>query len=296
MIVCMRRCPCLVLIPVGPGTSVEFLQDTVDSIVVYGIPGHRILLADDSGQGVCDRIKGVDVMSIRDAADKTRRTVTSAFFGKVCQGIGHSVKNYDFEVLLRIDADALMVNSGSEHAAIDHFSKNPRVGQIGSYRMRCDGQARDFSWPANNMRNEQRYSLIPKKRALALSMKRLISEAKNYELGEHVIAPGSFMSRAAVEAVVKHPLFGHKSFGITKLGDDHLTSLMVMACGFSLGDFATGDKPLGIWLRKIEWPPEELVQRGKAIVHSVRGYQELGEGAVRERFRKLRSKVEAKQL
>lgn len=288
-----KPCSALVLLPVGPGTNLEFLADTLDSIRTFGVEDHCVLIVDDSGEGIGEKVKAdrVDVLVNRAPGDSTKRSVAGRFFETIAKAHCHAVEQYDFKVLMRLDADALMTNPGAHEAAIRFHQQNPGVGLAGSYRVRCDGQPRDFVPTAKIIDEELGFHLRPAHRALAAAMKELVDPAlKNgYEKGENVIAPGSVLSREAAERLAAHPYFGHPDFRATRLGDDHLVALTLRSLGYTLGDFATGDLPLAVWLRKIEWSPEEIVERGKAVTHSVRGHQDLDEAQVRERFRKLRA-------
>jgi hypothetical protein len=289
-----KSCSNLVILPVGPGTNLPFLLDTLESIRRFSLPDHQILVADDSAEGLGDQVREkiplVDVFVLRAKGGDATRSVAGRFTETMAKIIRHSLENYDFASLMRMDCDALMCNAGADERGIAMLRANPKLGQIGSYRVRCDDQPRDFKRNADILDKEMGFQLLPAKKALAASLNSLVKPAlqNGYEMGENIIAPGSMTSRLACEKMAAHPLFGDPSFRPTRLGDDHLNSLLLKALGFDLGDFATGDLPLGVWLRKIEWSPEELVARGKCIVHSIRGYQDLNEEQVRTRFRVLR--------
>jgi hypothetical protein len=287
-------CSSLILLPVGPGTNLEFLLDTLETVERFAAPDHKVLLADDSAEGVGARVQAVlpkvDVLLLRAPGSDMTRSVTGRFSETIAKAVRHSVENYAFKVMMRLDGDALLCNPEADVRGMEFLEAHPKVGMVGSYRVRCDGQPRDFSGSAEHLKNEVKRQWLPAKKALAASLTKLLEPAlKNgYELGENIIAPGSMVSFEAAKQLAAHPLFGDPSLRPTHLGDDHLNSLMLRALGFELADFATGDLPLGVWLRKLEWSPEELVKRGKAVVHSVRGYGDLGEADVRERFRALR--------
>lgn len=272
-----------------------FLLDTLESIERFSMPDHKVLLLDDSGEGIGAKVQEsnprLDVLINRAPGADTKRSVAGRFFETIATAVRHSVANYDFKLMMRLDADALMCNPGADDKGIAFLQAHPKVGMIGSYRVRCDGQPRDFKGSADFIKRESGRHLLPAARALSASLNQLLKPAleNGYEPGENIIAPGSMLSYAAAAKLCAHPLFGHPSFRSTRLGDDHLNSLMLRAVGFDLADFATGNFPLGVWLRKIEWSPEDLVRRGKAVVHSVRGYQDLTEEQVRARFRALRA-------
>ncbi len=290
-----RPCSTLVLLPVGPGSHLPFLADTLESIERFCLPDHQILLADDSGEGIGQEAKTkhprIDVLLLRGPGTESKRSVAGKFFETIARCIRHAVENYDFQILMRMDADALMCNAGADQRGVEFLKSNPHIGQIGSYRVRCDGEKRDFTSAANHIKKEMGMQLLPEKRALSRSLSALLKPAlaNGYEFGENIIAPGSMTSRAACEKMVAHPMFGDSSFRATKLGDDHLTSLLLRSLGLELADFATGNLPLAVWLKRLEWSPEEIVGKGKCITHSVRYYNDWNEEHVRAEFKRLRS-------
>jgi len=291
----MHRCSTLVLLPVGPNTHLPFLTDTLETIERFCLPDHQVLLADDSAQGIGQKAREhhprTEVLLLREPGAESKRSVAGRFFETIARCVRYAVEHYDFQTLMRMDADALMCNPDADKRGIEFLDAHPNVGQIGSYRVRCDGEKRDFTSAAQHLRKESGMQLLPDKRALSKSLNALLEPAlmNGYEFGENIIAPGSMTSRQACEKMVADPLFGDSSFRPTKLGDDHLTSLLLRSLGFELADFATGDLPLAVWLKRLEWSPEEIVRRGKCVTHSVRSYKELNEEQVRAEFKRLRS-------
>jgi hypothetical protein len=289
-----KTCSTLIHLPVGPGTHLPFLFDTLESIERFALPHHQILLVDDSAEDIGAKSKAqfpkIDVLVMRKPGEDATRSVTGNFFEKISRSIKHATENYSFQALMRMDADALMCNSGGDANGMEIFLANAKLGMIGSFKTRCDGQPRDFQWSADHLKKEAGFQLLPDKRKLSDSLNVLLKPARahGYEDGENIIAPGSMTSRAACEKMCAHPLYGSPLFRPTKLGDDHLNSLFLRAVGFEPGDFATGDLPLGVWLKNLEWSPEEIVQRGKCVAHSVRSYKDLDEKQVRAEFKKLR--------
>ncbi len=284
-------CSSLIYVPVGPEVYFEFLLDTLGSIERFADPRHRCLVVDDSGYGLGAQAKeampDIGVLVLREPGSDDTYNVAGNFCVKMAQAIRYATENYSFQALMRIDTDALMCNPGADTRAIELLNSNPRLGLIGSYRTRCDGHNRMTEFPG--VGDLVKWNESSKDQPLASAMKTILSAAfaNGYEYGEHVIAPGSLLSRAACEALCAHPLFGHDSFRKAWIGDDQLHSIFIRAVGLEFGDFACDDFPLGIWWGKLQWSPEELVRRGKCVVHSVRGYGDWDEEAVRAEFRRL---------
>lgn len=284
-------CSSLIYVPVGPGTRFEFLLDTLRSIERFADPRHRLLLVDDSGEGLGARAKEampeIDVLLLREPGSNAVYEVDGGLFVNVARTVRYATTTYSFQAMMRIDTDALMCNPGADTRAIEMLGSNPRLGMIGSFRTRCDGHNRAAEFPGVGRlvsRNENSPDA-----ELAGVMKTLLREAcpNGYAYGEHVIAPGSILSRAACEALSAHPLYGDENFRRATASEDHLHSIFIRAVGLESGDFACDDLPLGVWWKEIKWSPEELVRRGKSVVHSVRGYRDWDEEAVRAEFRRL---------
>lgn len=284
-------CSSLIYVPVGPGTRFDFLLDTLRSIERFADPRHRLLLVDDSAEGLGARAKEampeIDVLVLREPGSDAVYDVDGGLFVKVTRAVRYATTTYSFQALMRLDTDALMCNPGADTRAIELLSSNPRLGMLGSYRTRCDGHDRAADFPGI-ARLVRRNESSPDE-GLASVMRSLLSEAcaNGYEYGEHALAPGSILSRGACEALSAHPLYGDERFGKAGLCDDHIHAMFLRAVGLELGDFACDDLPLGTWSENIEWSPEELVRRGKSVVHSVRGYGDWNEDAVRTEFRRL---------
>jgi len=284
-------CSSLIYVPVGPATRFEFLLDTLRSIERFAESRHRLLLVDDSAEGLGARAKEampeIDVLVLREPGSDAAYNVDGGLFVKVARTVRYATTTYSFQALMRLDTDALMCNPGADTRAIELLGSDPRLGMLGSFRTRCDGhnRAADFPKIGNLVRRDEG---TPDE-GLASVMRSLLSEAcaNGYEYGEHILGPGSILSRAACEALSAYPLYGDERLSKASLSEDHLHSIFIRAVGLESGDFACDDLPLGVWSWHLQWSPEELVRRGKSVVHSVRGYGDWGEDEVRAEFRRL---------
>jgi len=72
------------------------------------------------------------------------------------------------------------------------------------------------------------------------------------------------------------------------LHEDQIFGMLTYVTGLRLGDFATGDFPMGIKHQGLPWYPEELIRRGKKITHSTRFFNEMEETEIRLYFKNLR--------
>jgi hypothetical protein len=110
-----------------------------------------------------------------------------------------------------------------------------------------------------------------------------------YELGEHVIGCANFFSYDCIDRLIRSNLISRNEFYATCLAEDHLFGLLIYSIGKKNGDLATGSLPLGVRWRGLPCSPQELVLRGKKIVHSTHFYQDMTEAEIRDYFRKIRN-------
>jgi hypothetical protein len=64
---------------------------------------------------------------------------------------------------------------------------------------------------------------------------------------------------------------------------------MVKSVGMELSDFATGSYPMALRWRGLPCSPEELLARGKKVIHSTKFYKDMKEEDIRAFFRKSRT-------
>jgi hypothetical protein len=125
------------------------------------------------------------------------------------------------------------------------------------------------------------------RRWAALRGLRAKARANGYEDGAHCLAAACFFSRSALLAMKEQRMLGRAELISSRLGDDHLLGLLVMAAGFAMDDFATEGLPLALSFRGLPGPPDVLVRMGKTIVHSVKHHEDMDQGAIRAAFRRL---------
>ena len=199
---------------------------------------------------------------------------------------------YDFEVLLRLDDDALIIGPDPDLDAIEYFASSPHVGCLGSYRVTSTGYPRSFAHPARMLRHELHSGAILRhpRRWMALRTIYALARRHGYEDGENCLGAACFFSRTVLLAMRDKRLLAISALVTSHLGDDHMFGLLVRAAGFELGDFATGEYPIGIKFRGLPMSPGELVDAGKKIVHSLKDHGDRSQAELREEFRHLVAK------
>jgi hypothetical protein len=105
-----------------------------------------------------------------------------------------------------------------------------------------------------------------------------------WKTGDHCLGAAIFMSPAFVHGLATNTALTNSDLKDCGLCDDHLYGLASPALGLTLADFAPDPLPLGLLGVGLPDTPENLIKRGKKIVHSVKPYHT----AERNFFRKLR--------
>jgi hypothetical protein len=279
------------VIPVGPEARPDFLSDSIESIRHY-TEGARIILVDDSGKAVTRGPAGeygAEVLTTPGNGPQggLYLSLSLAF---------EAALTSPFDLLLRLDTDALVAGSGFEATAVGFFAQHPEVGCIGSHRYDYLGRRRS--------RRPQNIQIL---RTLtegwlssplsSATLARLLAQAKkgrhDYQLGESVLGGACLYSPKAIETLSSQQLLGIRRLHHVGLGEDHLFAILLAVAGFGLADMARKqDGPIfGVKHVGLPASPEELIGEGKCLIHSVRSWGEMGEAEIRERFASARHKA-----
>ncbi len=160
-----------------------------------------------------------------------------------------------------------------------------------SYKFTCMGHPRDVSGAARKVYRETSWRRLLRKPMLFVTFRRLLSIAisNGYEPGENVQGGACFMSAECVRRLAKASLLPRKELRKSICDEDYIFPLLVRSVGMQLGDFATGDLPMGVSWRGLPCSPHDLIAGQKKVIHSTRFWQEMKEEEIRNFFRELRS-------
>lgn len=191
--------------------------------------------------------------------------------------------------VLRMDSDALVI--GPFARAID-AELRPGDGILGSCRRTCNDEPRDVSAIAAEVRRHARpvwtWRRPPRRpwflRPAQPHVRGLIREARRrgYDPGEHCIAAACAISAEMVAAMAGAGMLeAPRRWLQARLGDDMMLGIQARALGLQLRDFHAvfGLKHVGL-----ADTPQRLVDRGFAIVHSVKNDPAHPEDDVRAFF------------
>ncbi len=282
-----------VVIPVGPSCEFDYVCDTIESVRHYVTSSHVIIVLDDSGKGTGIAIKE----RFSDSVILTTPWIhgkNAGLYMNLSRGFTFAYENYTFDVLLRLDTDSLVIGPNPEKDAIECFCQNPDYGIIGSYRIDCNGDPRDFSWPRDQLAKELSLRGLlanPRSRLSGWFFLRKVHEQSlrnGYEAGEHCMGGAYFISRECTGRLYKNNLFSRQEISWSGLAEDQIFGLLIHSVGLRHGDFATGSLPMGLRWRGLPDSPEELIKRKKKVTHSTRFFKDMSERNIRQYFREQR--------
>lgn len=287
----MKSYQTIVVLSIGPTCRMEFVLDTIQSIYYY-CPNVEVIIINDGNHEAKRYIKNKfpHALILNTPGNNGK---SAGLYLSLSQAFEYIVKNYNFEVILRMDSDAIILGYSPELDAIAHFKKNKKEGMIGSWKFDCNGDPRDGSHAKEVLLKETslKHALFrPWRLKGVLKLKSIFDLAiKNgYSPGESVQGGSYFIRQSLLKKMNSMGLLGLKCIKWSSMEEDHIFSMLCYAAGFKLGDFATGSKPMGIRWQGLPCSPESLIERGKKIVHSVRFYKSMKEAEIRKFFKSYR--------
>jgi glycosyltransferase involved in cell wall biosynthesis len=277
-----------VIVPVGPRDN---LLDTLASVVHYTDPSRVIIVIDDGSALTTasghSRDLPEDIVVLQAPAGAPGSH--GGLWVKLASGYRWVLGRYEPQVILRLDADALLIGHGLESLAERTFARNPQAGLLGSYKVGPDGGRRDFSWAARRLRTETgiRGLRYPQRRT---HLRRYLSLAREngYTDGESALGGAYIHSYNAANRIYLNGWFDQPWLATSQLGEDHIMALLTVAAGYQVHDFGGPGDPLALRWRGLPAHPADLLATGKLVTHSVRSWGNLDEEEIRGIFEQAR--------
>lgn len=277
--------------PVGPRCHRAFVVDTIESVRFFA-PRARIVLVDDTRSSLGAELGEAFQLAVVPAP-------AHGLYGSLYLNLSAGFKealSQPFRILVRLDTDALIAGDDFEAKAIECFQSDPHLGSLGSFRIGYNRiGVRETKWAKRRILLflVLRSWMHPRTGAMIAGL--LYRARKNgYKLGESIMGGAAIYSYEAISALNDAGLLGQT--GLTKMGlhEDYIFGLCLMAEGYQLGEF--GDKyddlPMGVAWKGLPASPKELMERGKSIIHSTKGFESMDEESIRREFRSARTPSE----
>jgi hypothetical protein len=294
----MTHVRCLVLIPAGPATVPEYLNDTIESVNHHaGVSECVVVVLDDSRQGKFSCVAGLFpntvVIKAPDYHQGAESCTRGSLFGKQIYALKWVMARYGFDVLLRMDTDAIMIGDAPHEDALAFLEREPGIGMVGAFTRRGDGSDKKLAmtFKGRELTREERLRFGLKNLAVAMTLRRLVrrAEAHGYTRGDMCTGGAYFMSSRALLAMRHQGLFNLDALCHSRVADDALMALLCCAAGYRLSDLPEADDVLAINWRGLPMSLDTLVSRNKKIVHPVKDDDPAVEPRVRAYFQGRRA-------
>jgi hypothetical protein len=284
-----ERVKVVVLMPVGALSSrnrLDHIIDSIESICHYTTPDRRIVIQDNSspmhlGEKLSDRFPEVAVIRAPD-----NYGLRGGLYKSESLAMLHIHATYDFDIMIKFDTDALMLDYGLEDEAIAYFERHPEVGLLGHHLVEGEG----IAWGRKRIATEtSTFGWVrDRHRCNRLSLYLQMALANGYRVGEHALGGSYIMSRKLVDRLVQGDFLLREEIRRCVIGEDQLFGLLTKAAGMEIANFQIPEHPMAIVWRGLPCSPAELVEQGAKIAHSTRFWQDMKEDDIRAFFRTRR--------
>lgn len=296
---------CMVLIPAGPNTQPEYLNDTIESVNHHiGAVNCTVAVIDDSRRKrfayVGDLFPNAVVTEAADYGEGEKSDTRGSLFAKQVSAIRRLMWRYRFDVLLRMDTDALMIGNAPHEDALALLDGHLDIGMVGAFTRRGDGSDKKAAMAAKGQQLTRDMGLRCwlKDPALVSTLRSLVrrAEGHGYTRGDMCTGGACFMAPRALSAMEKQGLLDLDVLSRSALMDDMLMALLCCAAGYKLSDLPADRDVLAINWRGLPVPLDALVAHNKKIVHPIKDDDPSVEPAVRAYFRERRARADAASL
>ncbi len=279
-------------------SDLDRIEDLLESIRYFNARDYLVVCVNDCKDEEAIRFieerTSSDFVSFRPHSEPDwRRDTRGSLFCKKYHCIDYILGRYRFEYLVGVDTDALFTGPDLMDRVEAFFKRcDPKIGLIGSYKIRADGQKRArWKWAL--------YMLylaygVRKMRRNPFFWKEMVPAARRngYKLGEHVLGGSFVFTYECLKSMLD--LFPYEAVRTDRLHeieikDDIILSMLAYSAGYRIGDFGRPEDPMAIALRSLPLAKEEITRTGKTIIHSVKsGRDGESEEDLRGYFKSLR--------
>lgn len=264
----------VVVIPAGPRDTAV---DTLESVFRYADPELVIVIDDTKGAGINFSHEKMLVLP------SIGHGILGGLYLNLAMAYRYVIENVQFNMLLRLDTDALLLGDGLAQAAMSRFESNPKVGALGAYHLGPDGQNRDWT-PARKALDAERGIRGLRHPSCRRALQTLIASAPGYIPGEHALAAAVVYRGQAINEMYRRGLLNLDGLASSRLGDDHIFGLITVAAGYCTADFSGPADPMAVKWKGLPSAPEDLLKAGKLVTHSIRSWGEMSEREIRDYF------------
>lgn len=302
----MASTKCLILVPLGPNFPLAFVQDTINSFNHY-MPAEdcEIWLMDDTCQITGVTSSDIPLRYVR--SDEvfpwpSRAGIWNTYGPlslKLLRTMAAARTEFDFDLVLRIDTDAIVTGPSPHLDAASQFAADPQIAIIGALTKRGDGTDKTVAMRAAGEKltiemGLRRMVIDLVKRHVPVSRTRQLrwlgrSARRNvhYTMGDTCTGGAVFISRKAVDRFLALGFHEMSGLRYSSCPEDWIFGLFSAAAGMRLSDDQS--QTMSINWRGLPCPPEEVVERGVKVFHPVKLDDPDAQGRIRGVFEGLRA-------
>lgn len=289
------RVKAIFYLPVGSTDRADYVSDCIEAIYHHSDVRPAIILLDDSGKvKVGEQVKKLhpDVVILPTEPRWQGKGLSGRHAYETARVHDYAVNHYLFDVIVRLDTDALITGDNIEDDFIDTFRRHPQVGVLGrhwfnalGYRIHR-GSGRFFIERVNRLH----YRLAMFRPVTTLNRLVRRAERNGYVQGELVIGCVTAYSYECAFRISAFLRDFRGLRGLRGIAEDYMTTIFVKYVNMDLGEAEEGSGPLAVALKGLVFPPEEILSRGKKAIHSVKNDENFTQDEIREFFRRHREK------
>jgi hypothetical protein len=217
-----------------------------------------------------------------------------ALFQKKVWAFDYIIQNTEVDIVLSLDADALLLRSGV-FPIVSQLFLDSSIGIAGCCRDAPSGGIRDFTPVARSILSRGGLRSFAQRQARGF-VGELLDRASttDYVLGEHALGGAQFFRREMLSHWKSLGWLG--DFGVSKLQipEDGLFGLMAYASGYRIADIGGPGGLLNISWKGLPDSPAQICESGAYATHSVRTYGSMSEAQIRGYFKEKRIEGEPK--
>ncbi len=294
---------------VGPGDrEVHRADDVIESVLHHEPAVEVILLVDDApGERDLAQALGGDRPAVA-VTTNPRAGEGHGLWGGLAAGMLHGYgwlqREARPDLVLKLDTDALVIAPFADRMAA--VLADPALGMVGTFDQHCDGRPRSRDrWhygvrrrrlPVRPFREDNdptgRLRLRHTLWGDPAVLRRRIAAARRqgYGYGEHCLGgayavPGRFLDRMAERGWYDD----WRAWMPLDIGEDVCIGVYVRAVGLACANANRAGEPFGVEYQDLPLPPQQLLDAGYAVVHSIKDQDGLTEADIRAFFAQRRA-------
>lgn len=285
------------IVPVGPGaTEQRRFRDLLDSLFAWE-SGLRLCVAIESDPPAVREVRrgfargGCRFVSL----SAPYRGRGKALEGRLSAGILLALRTVHragrFEFVLRADTDALVIGPFRE-AVRGLLSRHPDAGMVGTLGCTCRREASYFGCEKDSISDvlralESAPAADPGAMRIREHVRLAVSHGyagKEYCQGGVYALSCEVVARMSARGCFDHP----EDWLPLAVPEDVIMGMYTRAAAMRSQDASLTGEPFANHFRGLPYSPEELVARGHALIHSVKGDPQFTEPEIRRYFRERR--------